>query len=367
MKFVKALMLSALLLCGCEPDPQAIKVEAKGTKLSALLVRPDGTLGTNTNFFQANSNAVVEVVGTSIDLSDYATAESVTNAIAQAHAALSLGPDSLGALIDQQFTLATNDVRNAVTGLYLAIEAQAADSGLRLAVGGAPQWSMTASDYPGTSDTTPDYVLYNENGDGAAILVDGANNNVGIGTTTPTAKLAVAGDFLLTETVQEDLRFPSSGINLPGAGTDPTRSNITGLLAFAAGQDRTIAGNFQLPHAWKAGTVIKPHLHLQFITANTDVSQWEFEYNRATPEGDFENAYGTYTSLGVVEIANPNNTLKHALFALGDLDMTGYSESTVVLWRIHRRDTGNTDASTIVLLDFDVHYEVEKLGVNIQP
>lgn len=166
--------------------------------------------------------------------------------------------------------------------------------------------------------------------------------------------------------VEEDLRFPSSGINPPGAASDPTRSTTTGMLEFAPAADRIIAGNFQMPHAWKAGSSISPHLHLMFPTANTNVSKWRLDYTIANINGNFSAGnYGTYTSATVVTVTNPNNAQKHGIFSLGAITMTGFTESAVVMWKVTRLDADNTDASTIVLLDFDVHYQVEKFGKNI--
>ena len=52
----------------------------------------------------------------------------------------------------------------------------------------------------------------------------------------------------------EDLKFPSQGINPPGAASDPTRSTATGLLRFSGVNDNVIAGLAQMPHAWAPGT-----------------------------------------------------------------------------------------------------------------
>lgn len=175
----------------------------------------------------------------------------------------------------------------------------------------------------------------------------------------------LAGNYL-TPQVEEDLRFPSSGINPPGAASDPTRSATTGLLGFTAGADRVIAGNFQMPHSWKPGTRIVPHIHVLCTTASTNVSKWLLEYSISNINGDLSAGdYGTYTAATVATLTNPNNVRRHVLQSLGEITMTGYTESSVVMWRLTRQNTGNTDAGTVVLLDFDVHYYVEKFGKNI--
>lgn len=178
--------------------------------------------------------------------------------------------------------------------------------------------------------------------------------------------LLLAGNYI-TPQVDEDLRFPSSGINPPGAASDPTRSQTTGLLEFATGADRIIAGNFQMPHSWAPGTAITPHIHYLCRTANNgNVSKWRLDYSIANISGVFSAGdYGTYTPGSVIDVPNPNNTQTHAIISLGTITMTGYTESSVVIWKLTRLDAGNADASTIVLLDFDVHFKVEKFGKNI--
>ena len=47
----------------------------------------------------------------------------------------------------------------------------------------------------------------------------------------------------------EDLRFPSQGINPPGAASDPIRSQTTGLLEFSGSADNVICGVAQMPHS----------------------------------------------------------------------------------------------------------------------
>lgn len=164
----------------------------------------------------------------------------------------------------------------------------------------------------------------------------------------------------------EDLRMPASGINPPGAASDPTRDTTTGLLVFSGSADNVIAGVAQMPHGWRPGTIVRPHLHLRFPTADAGKNtRWKFEYDVASPSGDFTNNDGVFTTLATITVANPNNVKKHVLGAFGDLSMTGMKESSCVVWKISRlanTDAADDDTNACVLLEFDIHYQDEKAG-----
>ena len=180
--------------------------------------------------------------------------------------------------------------------------------------------------------------------------------------------VGVGGSIRFQDTVWDDLRFPSNAINPPGAAADPTRSSTTGMLEFSGTVDHVIAGQVQMPHDWAAGTIIRPHIHVWFPTASVGVSsRWKLEVNRADANTDFEAAYGSYITVGVITINNPNNARKEVLQGWGDLPMTNLKESAVIMWRISRlalSDALDNDTSNIVLLDVDFHYQRGKLGTD---
>jgi hypothetical protein len=163
----------------------------------------------------------------------------------------------------------------------------------------------------------------------------------------------------------EDLRFPAQGINPPGAVTDPAVDAATGLLSFSGTLNNAIAGVAQMPHAWTPGSLVRPHLHLRFPTSAAANTRWAFQYDIANVTGDFTNASGTYTTLATITVANPQNVNKHVVASFGDLAMTGFRESAVILWRIARlaaTDGLDNDTNACLLIEFDIHYQVEKWG-----
>jgi hypothetical protein len=163
----------------------------------------------------------------------------------------------------------------------------------------------------------------------------------------------------------EDLRFPSQAINPPGGITNPNRSETTAMLEFAGNADNMIAGIAQMPHSWKEESDVTPHLHLMFPTSANADTRWKFEYNRMPLKGYAESGYGNYASLPVITVANPQNVTGHVYTQFASVPMSGCSGSSCMLWRVSRlasSDAADTDTNSCVLLEFDIHYQSDKMG-----
>lgn len=164
----------------------------------------------------------------------------------------------------------------------------------------------------------------------------------------------------------DDLRFPAQGINPAGSPAPPGVDTATGCLSFAGNLDNVIAGVAQMPHSWNPGSAVSPHLHLRFPTSNAGKNtRWKFEYDIANIGEDFTNNSGTFSALTVITVANPANVKRHVIAYFEDLDMTGYTESSVILWKVSRlasSDGADDDTNACFLLEFDIHFEVIKRG-----
>lgn len=165
--------------------------------------------------------------------------------------------------------------------------------------------------------------------------------------------------------VWEDLRFPAQAINPAGIAAPPALVE-QGTLEFDGTIDNVIAGFAQMPHGWRESSVVRPHIHLIAPTANPGKnSRWRFEYNRANVNGAFDAAYGSYSSLPTVTVANPDDEDLHFLVSFGDLSMTGMGPSAGILWKITRlanTDALDDDITPWALLEFDLHYQINRLG-----
>lgn len=158
----------------------------------------------------------------------------------------------------------------------------------------------------------------------------------------------------------DDLRFPAVGINPPGAASDPARNTSDGLLEFSASQTNVIVGVAQMPHSWKLGSRVEPHIHWLAADANAGNVYWRFEYKVASINGDFQADYTVANTLS----AAPGSAVKHAIHGLADMDMTGYGISAMIQWKLSRigGDATDTYAGVARLLEVDFHYISDSFG-----
>lgn len=126
----------------------------------------------------------------------------------------------------------------------------------------------------------------------------------------------------------------------------------------------------QLPHGWKEGTTIYPHLHwTPKTTAATGNVQWNFEYswvnyNSVTPE-----AFPAITTNTLISSA-PFTANTHLIQSLtagnAGLDGTGKKISSILVCRIWRNaDAGNaadTYAGNAGVMFLDFHYQIDGIG-----
>lgn len=164
----------------------------------------------------------------------------------------------------------------------------------------------------------------------------------------------------LLDTAWDDLRFPVSGINPLGAGADPTRNPTTGLLEFSASATNVVAFQAQLPHNWREGSMIYPHVHWAPATTNTGNVLWQLEYRMANVHGTLPAGFTTITVLD----AGDGVADKHQIAPFAGISMTNMTLSCMVLCKLSRLGADGTDTQTGVaqLLEIDFHYEVDGFG-----
>lgn len=157
----------------------------------------------------------------------------------------------------------------------------------------------------------------------------------------------------------DDMRAPASGINPVGPANPPTIDTTDGSLLFSKGD--TIVIWFQIPHTWKQGTNIKPHLHWSKTTTSIGLPNWQIKYKWANA-GDIFPSFSTLIS-GSEGISNSNIVDKHSIFAFPELNGVGKHISSMLCVYLQRtNDASDTYASDARLLEFDIHYQVDSDG-----
>jgi len=163
-----------------------------------------------------------------------------------------------------------------------------------------------------------------------------------------------------TATVWDDLRFSATGINPAGAvGPMTFDSTNIGFLA-SPSATQTIAIIAQMPHSWKIGSTIYPHIHWEPVTTHVGNVLWRMEY-KWTNIGGTEP--GSWTPLDKLS-ATDGIAYKHQLSAFGPVVGTGKTLSSIITIKISRIGGDGTDTFTgdALLKEFDIHYEMDSLG-----
>lgn len=161
----------------------------------------------------------------------------------------------------------------------------------------------------------------------------------------------------------DDLRFPAQSINVTGStappATDTTETSFPGTLLFSGSADQMICGIAQMPHRWKRGSSIKPHIHWSKTTGSSSAVTWELYLRDLKNPGETAAAWSTaYT--GSIVAGDQTVTDNHILSSFGTIAMTDREESVCFAWRLYRRGSTDAESNTARLYEFDIHYESDK-------
>jgi len=186
--------------------------------------------------------------------------------------------------------------------------------------------------------------------------VQSAFMSINFGTGIDVSENDASGQAVVSfEDAWEDLKAPSTAINPPGAASDPDRSTTTGLLEFSASATNIVTLAMQMPHAWKLGTDISPHIHIWYPDGNSGNSVWKLEYQVAGINAAFPGSYTADTKT----FAAPEVADQHVLHPFDDIDMSGIDGvSSMMLFKLSRLggEAADTYGSAMPLLEFDIHY-----------
>ena len=180
---------------------------------------------------------------------------------------------------------------------------------------------------------------------------------------------SMIGVDLDAESRWDDLRVPVELANALGAGGDP---NYAALLTDGAGSqgvyvykfdptvEEELCFNLQLPHGYKEGSIIRPHLHwtTEVTSASGLAVVWGLEYTYSNLDGTFGN------TRHLTVTATCGTVLQHRLSKFGDLTASDATMSTQFLCRVYRQaaasnDTYTADAS---LIEIDFHIQLDSHG-----
>ena len=130
------------------------------------------------------------------------------------------------------------------------------------------------------------------------------------------------------------------------------------LKAWPAGVRTEVFFDVQLPHTYKQGTDIKPHVHWAVPSGDAGNVVWGLEYlwrNKDEAIGDTEIITNTIT---------PDNHGVQLIDTIGTLSKPNSSISSILVCRLFRRgdDALDTYPHEVYLAQFDFHHEIDAPG-----
>lgn len=123
----------------------------------------------------------------------------------------------------------------------------------------------------------------------------------------------------------------------------------------------------QLPHSWKEGTTIYPHLHWSPKTTTTGDVEWNLDYTWVNYDAVTPQVFPALTTSTVVA-AGPFTANTHMITALttgnSGIDGTGKKISSMMICRLWRNSSNSSDtyAGNAGLLFLDFHIQVDGYG-----
>jgi len=168
----------------------------------------------------------------------------------------------------------------------------------------------------------------------------------------------------------EDLRFPATTQTRPGSAANITSDTGDVGLVFETdaivGIDWVVF-NIQMPHGYRFGSEIEPHIH--WIQSESNIPNWMLEYRcydngEVVPGGAFTQAIWssneeTYTSGSILQYTEfPGfDPVLSKLSGMCDMKLYRDTDNTSTLFP--GVDPFTTD---VLLKEFDIHYQSDSLG-----
>jgi hypothetical protein len=198
--------------------------------------------------------------------------------------------------------------------------------------------------------------------------VSATNANVSASVTAGSASSKVIldnaiGVRLVGIDVWDDLKFPVSALSINRATSKPDQISLLGNV-MGLGFDNTASESVtfwcQMPHDWRQGTAVEPHVHWMPSGTATGNVYWELEYYIA----DIATTFSSLATVGATDY-NDGTANMHRYCDLGSINMSTITGvSAMVGCRLLRQsglaiDTYGEDAG---LLEVDFHYRRDGFG-----
>jgi hypothetical protein len=165
-------------------------------------------------------------------------------------------------------------------------------------------------------------------------------------------------------TTFDDLRISATMGTKPASNPPALKAfgpsgNLQGW-AFDKTTNQQIFFEAQLPHTWKLGSTIYPHVHWSPSDTGTGVCIWKLEYSWANDSA----AFGAPTTITASQ-AGSGTAWQHQRIAFesnAGIAGTGKTLSSILMCRLYRDAATDAYDNDAFLISFDIHYEIDGFG-----
>jgi hypothetical protein len=113
----------------------------------------------------------------------------------------------------------------------------------------------------------------------------------------------------------------------------------------------------QMPHMWKVGSTIYPHVHYKRTAAGKPTFQITYSWFNI---GDTAIAPGTTLDLATEVITYSSGSIHQINASASGISGSGKTISSLLLIKLFRND--NTVTGDVLAYQFDIHYEIDTMG-----
>jgi hypothetical protein len=200
---------------------------------------------------------------------------------------------------------------------------------------------------------------------GANAAGSGTFTNSIIGSTSNHSEFETDGTLVFNgdATVWEDLRIPGTstqlGASAPDLGAFLGSGNILVPRFDGNATTEQVFFTAQLPHSYKEGTNITPHIHWTPTDTNSGNVHWQLEYSWA----NIGSAFSAPTTITVTDAAS-GTAWDHQVAGFSAISGTGKTISSMLSCRLFRdpTDAADTYAYDAAFLEIDFHFEGDTVG-----
>jgi len=163
----------------------------------------------------------------------------------------------------------------------------------------------------------------------------------------------------------DDLRFPpSNSSKIPGKEAKDQIYKSAIVLKFQDHVDQGITFVVQLPHWYKLGSDLKPHMHITLPVAGSASGVENIKFDMTYCAANLGDAFPVESSLSITADVQNSAADLHGYVPLGTIDGSAIDDvSTMILCSLTRDvSVANNFTEDVYLLEVDIHYEIDSLG-----